>query len=403
MATGTAGAADAAGSAGATEAAAAASTTAAADLTGAAGTTGDDGPVLIIGAGLLGASIGLGLHHLGAQTWLRDASPTAEAIGADIGAGSSERLALAAGETVPEPSLIVVATPPDVVVETVAQALAEHPQAIVTDVASVKSAIQEGLRTRGADLRRYVGSHPMAGRERSGPVAARGALFTAAPWVVCPNEHTAPEAVESAEQLARALGATVYRMGAEEHDASVALISHLPQIAASLVASRLQETPAGSLALAGNGLRDTTRIAASDPQLWVQILSANARPIVESLHEVRTDLDRLISTLENPMAGGARLDIAQLMAEGNSGQARIPGKHGGAPKAFATLTVAVDDTPGTIARLLTEIGEDGINLEDMRLEHSPGQPVGLVVVSMDPNRREELVNALNERNWKVVQ
>lgn len=103
------------------------------------------------------------------------------------------------------------------------------------------------------------------------------------------------------------------------------------------------------------------------------------------------------------MAGGARLDIAQLAGRRQLWPSSVPGKHGGAPKAFATLTVAVDDTPGTIARLLTEIGEDGINLEDMRLEHSPGQPVGLVVVSVDPNRREELVNALNERNWKVVQ
>ena len=157
------------------------------------------------------------------------------------------------------------------------------------------------------------------------------------------------------------------------------------------------------LSLSGQGLRDTTRIAGSDPALWVQILSANARPIVESLHEVRSDLNRLIATLENPTAGGARLDIAQLMAEGNSGQARIPGKHGGAPKAFATLTVAVDDTPGTLARLLAEIGEIGVNLEDLRLEHSPGQPVGLAVVSVDPNRRDELVDALNDRNWKVVQ
>ena len=365
--------------------------------------TAAEGPVLIIGAGLLGASVGLGLRHLGVSTWLRDASPTAEAIGADIGAGSSERLALVAGETVPEPSLIVVATPPDIVVETVAQALAEHPQAIVTDVASVKSAIQEGLRARGADLRRYVGSHPMAGRERSGPVAARGELFTTMPWVLCAAPETDPAAVKRVRSLAQDLGAHVTELEADEHDAAVALISHVPQVMSSLLASRLQDTPLHHLSLAGQGLRDTTRIAASDPGLWVQILSANAGSIVPSLHGVREDLDRLINTLEDPTGPGARLDMAELIAEGNAGQARIPGKHGGAPKAFAQLTVLVDDKPGKLGELFSAVGETGINLEDLRLEHSLGRRVGLAEISVDPNRRDELVEALEQRGWKVVQ
>lgn len=372
--------------------------------TGAASSpTSPEGPVLIIGAGLLGASVGLGLQHLGAATWLRDASPTAEAIGADIGAGASERAAREAGQPVPEPSLIVVATPPDVVVETAARALAEHPHAVVTDVASVKSAIQDGLRERGADLSRYVGSHPMAGRERSGPVAARGELFTSMPWVLCPAPETDPAAVRRVRSLAQDLGAHVTELGAQEHDAAVALISHIPQVMSSLLASRLQDTPLHHLSLAGQGLRDTTRIAASDPGLWVQILSANASAIVPSLHGVRADLDRLIATLEDPTGPGARLDMAELISEGNAGQARIPGKHGGAPKAFAQLTVLVDDRPGMLGELFGAVGETGINLEDLRLEHSLGRRVGLAEISVDPNRRDELVEALEQRGWKVVQ
>lgn len=358
--------------------------------------------MLIIGAGLLGASVGLGLRHLGVSTWLRDASPTAEAIGADIGAGSSERLALAAGETVPEPSLIVVATPPDVVVETVAQALAEHPQAIVTDVASVKSAIQEGLRARGADLRRYVGSHPMAGRERSGPVAARGELFTTMPWVLCAAPETDPAAVKRVRSLAQDLGAHVTELEADEHDAAVALISHVPQVMSSLLASRLQDTPLHHLSLAGQGLRDTTRIAASDPGLWVQILSANAPQIVEILYGVREDLNRLIGTMEQPTAPGSRLDIAQLIAEGNAGQARIPGKHGAPPQAFSVVTVLVDDTPGQIAAVLADVGEAGVNVEDLRMDHSAGYQVGMLEISVVPGRKQELTEALTARGWKVV-
>ncbi|MDO4919891.1 prephenate dehydrogenase [Kocuria sp.] len=366
-------------------------------------TASSTGPVLVVGSGLLGASIGLGLRHLGVDVHVRDASPTTEAVAQDIGAGRSVRAAAAAGEQLPEPALVVVAAPPDVVPELVVEALAAHPGAVVLDIASVKAPILDAVTAAGADLTRYVGTHPMAGREKSGPVAARGELFTSMPWVVCPGPAAGAAAVAAARHLAVDLGATLTVMEPVEHDETVALISHLPQVMSSLLASRLQDTAPHHLSLAGQGLRDTTRIAGSDPGLWVQILAANARPVVQSLHGVRADLDRLIATLEHPSADGARLDIARLMAEGNAGRARIPGKHGGAPAAFATITVAVDDTPGTIARLLTEIGEIGVNLEDMRLEHSPGQPVGLVTASVEPSRHTELVDELQTRGWKVVQ
>jgi prephenate dehydrogenase len=195
----------------------------------------------------------------------------------------------------------------------------------------------------------------------------------------------------------------VSELPAEEHDEAVALVSHLPQIMSSLVASRLQGTPLQALSLAGNGLRDVTRIAASDPTLWVQILGANAGKLVGILHGVREDLNRLIGTLEHPTAPGARLDLAQLISEGNAGQSRIPGKHGGPPQAYSWLTVLVDDTPGQIARLLTEIGEIGVNLEDLRLDHSSGQNVGMVEISVLPNKHDLLIEALNDRGWRVLQ
>lgn len=368
--------------------------------------------VLVRGTGLLGTSIGLGLRARGVTVLLHDPSPSAQAVAQDIGAGTPHPVD-AAGVLVPDdgpsPQVVIVAAPPDVTGQVVVDSLRRFPDAAVLDIASVKAqiaaevsaAVEQGTLS-AQDAARYVGTHPMAGRERSGPVAARGELFTAAPWVVCPNEQTHPDAVSAAEQVARALGATVYRMGAEEHDASVALISHLPQIAASLVASRLQDTEAGQLALAGNGLRDTTRIAASDPQLWVQILSANAAQIVQILYGVREDLNRLIATMEQPTAPGARLDIAQLIAEGNAGQARIPGKHGAPPQAFAVVTVVVDDSPGQIATVLAHVGEAGVNVEDLRMDHSAGYQVGMLEISVVPGRKQELTEALTARGWKVV-
>ena len=369
------------------------------------------GPVLIIGSGLLGASIGLGLRAPGCEdVYVQDISPTAEAVAQDIGAGTSfsslseqERAAFA-------PQLVVVAAPPDVAGIVCAQALrmygprpeTGYPGATVTDVASVKVRPLTDVLASGADASRYVGSHPMAGREKSGPVAARGELFQARPWIICEHDSVRPECVRLVRSVAVELGAIVTSLSVEEHDQTVALISHVPQAMSSLLASRLQDTPLYALSLAGQGLRDTVRIAASDPTLWVQIFAANAEPIVQTLYGVRDDLNRLISTLEDPAASGARLDLAQLMSEGNAGVARIPGKHGTAPAAFATMTVLVDDTPGTLARLLAEIGELGANIEDLRLEHSTGAPVGMAEISVNPSILESLVRDLSARGWRVV-
>ena len=353
-----------------------------------------NGPVLIIGSGLLGASIGLGLHAAGYEdVYVQDISPTAEAVAQDIGAGTSFSSLTEDQRARFEPQLVVVAAPPDVAGTVCAQALRAYgprpetgyPGATVTDVAS-----------------RYVGSHPMAGREKSGPVAARGELFQARPWIICEHDSVRPECVRLVRSVAVELGAIVTALSVQEHDQTVALISHVPQAMSSLLASRLQDTPLYALSLAGQGLRDTVRIAASDPTLWVQIFAANSEPIVQTLYGVRDDLNRLISTLENPTASGARLDLAQLMSEGNAGVARIPGKHGTAPAAFATMTVLVDDTPGTLARLLAEIGELGANIEDLRLEHSTGAPVGMAEISVNPSILESLVRDLSARGWRVV-
>lgn len=356
------------------------------------------GPVLVIGTGLLGTSIGLGLRGRGVPVYLSDPSPTNQAVAVDIGAGRP--VGELAGSA---PELVVVGAPPDVTADVVLQALKSYPDAVVIDIASVKAGIQAELRARGADLSRYVGTHPMAGREKSGPVAARGELFTSMPWVLCAAEETSPASLGAARALATDLGAVVSEFTAEEHDEAVALVSHLPQVMSSLLASRLQGTPLHALSLAGNGLRDVTRIAASDPSLWVQILGSNAEKVVEILYGVREDLNRLIGTLEDPTAPGARLDLAQLISEGNAGQVRIPGKHGGPPQAYSWLTVLVDDRPGQIAQLLTEIGEIGVNLEDLRLDHSSGQNVGMVEISVLPNKHDYLIEALNDRGWRVLQ
>ncbi|KGM08798.1 prephenate dehydrogenase, partial [Cellulomonas carbonis] len=318
-----------------------------------------------------------------------------------------------------EPVLVVVAAPPDVTADVVAAELAAHPRAVVTDVASVKGAVLDGLRRSGADLSRYVGSHPMAGSERSGPTAARPDLFTGRPWVVVGSGESTPQAVLAVRDLANDVGATPVMLDARAHDAAVAMVSHVPQVAASLVAARLGHAEPGALDLAGQGLRDVTRIAASDPALWTSILAANAPAVLPVLTAIRDDLDRVVTALAAAADGdrataedgapepattahGALGTIAAAIAAGNAGVARIPGKHGGLRRSYDVVTVLVPDRPGELARLFADVGGAGINIEELELEHAPRQPVGLAAISVLPGLRERLEQELLDRGWRLA-
>lgn len=362
------------------------------------------GPVRIVGTGLLGASIGLALRALGVDVVLADPSRTTVLLARDVGAGR-----LPAPDDAP-PRLVVVAAPPDVTGEVVVAELAAHPQAVVTDVASVKGAVIAALRAAGADLTRYVGSHPMAGSERSGPTAARPDLFTGRPWVVVGTERSTGEAVLVVRDLVTDLGATPVLLDAGLHDEAVAVISHVPQIAASLVAARLRDADPAALDLAGQGLRDVTRIAAGDPALWTSILAANAAAVLPVLQALRADLDEVIGALGQVAAaaraegvGGGGLGVlAATIAAGNAGVSRIPGKHGGVRRAYDVVTVLVPDRPGELARLLAEMGAAGINLEEVAIEHAPRQPVGLASLAVLRGLGSALETELTARGWRVA-
>ena len=353
-----------------------------------------EGPVRIVGAGLLGASIGLALQAKGVDVSLADSSPSNLTLAIDYGAGR-------AAQPGDKPQLIVVCVPPDVTATIVAAELAAYPGAIVTDVASVKLAPLAELTALGADVSRYIGSHPMAGRERGGAVSARADLFIGRPWVLAGHDGISYRAAGPVENLALDLGAIPIEMDVAAHDESVALVSHVPQVIASLLAARLRGATDAAVGLAGQGLRDTTRIASSAPELWVQILAANAAPVSDILAAFKDDLEGVISALDNVSATGSRRAIAEALAGGNAGVARIPGKHGQA-KHFSQITVIVNDKPGELARLLTEIGELGVNMEDLRLEHSPKAQIGLAEISVVPEAEESLVRELEARDWKIA-
>ena len=352
------------------------------------------GPVRVVGTGLLGTSIGLNLSSQGVEVILDDVSPSSVRLAEDLGAGRATRVE-------DSPSLVVVCVPPDVVADVVEAELARYPDAVITDVASVKLAPLNELRRRGVSLVNYIGSHPLAGRERGGAISAQGDLFIGRPWVVCRDDETPSWALALVEDLALDLGAVPIEMGPDEHDEAVGLVSHAPQIVSSIMAKQLAGAGDDAVRLAGQGVRDVTRIAASSPELWIQILAANRDTVVDTLRHIQRDLEAFTAALENVEAPGSRRVIAELLSGGNAGVSRLPGKHGEHRK-FTSIVVLVDDRPGQIAALLTEIGSLGINLEDLRLEHAEGAQLGMVEFSVLPEAADGLVRDLEERGWRVA-
>ncbi|MGH3330426.1 MAG: prephenate dehydrogenase [Nocardioidaceae bacterium] len=347
------------------------------------------GPVLVVGTGLLGTSIGLALRRHGMEVYLSDVVPQNVTIATGVGAGRAWH------ESEPV-QLVVVAVPPDHLADEITKALA-LPDVLVTDVGSVKAEPLRAVTAKvdAAALTRYAGSHPMAGSERSGPFAASAVLFDGRPWAVTPHETSAEGAVGAVTDLVRLCGATPLRFTPEEHDRAVARTSHVPHLLAALVAGRLAEAPPAHMTLSGQGVRDVTRIAAGDPGLWQQIITANASAVADLLRDVRDDLDRLLQAVQ----GDDREPLGALLDRGVAGTTAIPGKHGGPLERTDELFVVVPDHPGELARLLADAGDIGVNIEDLRIDHDPGRPFGLVELTVACDRLDFLQEALEARDW----
>ena len=346
------------------------------------------GPVEIVGAGLLGTSIGLALRRAGIEALLSDVSAEHLRTASGLGAGRARR-------EDDRPQLVVVAVPPDHLADEIVAAL-RRTDAVVTDVGSIKSEPERRVAAAAPDLaERYVGGHPMAGSERSGPLAASAALFDGRPWAVAPHAGAPAEAVGLVEDLARVCGAVPVRMSPAEHDQAVARTSHLPHLLAVLVAGRLAHAPESHLALSGQGVRDVTRVAGGDPGLWQQIVTLNADALHGLLAEVREELD----ILQRAVTTGDRTVLGALLDRGVAGTLAIPGKHGGPATVTRSVFVSVPDHPGELARLFADAGESEVNIEDVRIDHDPGRPVGLVELVVEEARAEHLLASLESRGW----
>ena len=345
--------------------------------------------IRIIGSGLIGTSIGLALAARGVQVEMLDRDSKAQKLAQD----------LISSEIAVDPEVILFAIPASALAETFEREYELNPVSKFIDIASVKTKPQVDVsRIKGASTR-FLATHPMAGREVGGASSARADLFEGRTWIYCPSfpdgTQVDSDVLEAGLWLANSLGATPISMSAPRHDAAVALVSHLPQIVSSLLAAQLKGADSEDLELAGGGLRDTTRIAASDPELWQEIIASNAKEILPLLINLQNDLGSFINSIGDPAKVGS------FIAAGNEGRSKIPGKHGGKAREYTQLPVVIEDKPGQLAALFDECARASVNVEDLTIEHSPGQFTGLITLALSASDAAILQKHLEESGWNV--
>jgi prephenate dehydrogenase len=341
--------------------------------------------VRIVGSGLIGTSIGLGLVQRGVQIHMVDSDLKAQSLAND----------LVGGATIHNPDLVVLAIPISQLAAVISEENQLNPQSTFIDVGSVKIEVELYVQTISGLPKRFLPTHPMAGREIGGASSARADLFQGRSWILTPSADVDPASRALVLELIALLGATPIELSALDHDRAVARISHLPQIASSLVAKQLAGTPPEWMELAGQGLRDTTRIAGSDESLWKEIIYSNRSELQQLLINLQNDLQSMIDSLEDPQ------EIAQLIAQGRAGKALIPGKHGGKAREYFYLPIVIDDKPGQLGAIFNECAAMDVNVEDLNIEHSPGQLSALITLALSESDAEKLSTHLTSIGWNV--
>jgi prephenate dehydrogenase len=334
----------------------------------------------VLGTGLIGASVGIGLRTAGWHVTGWDPDPGAlagaEAIDAFDERATGRDAALAAAD------LVVLAGPVSTIVRTLEVI---DTQALVTDVAGVKRTVVEA----GRSVRRFVGGHPMAGRETSGPQGASGSMFRGATWVLT-TDGVDPGALEEMEDIVRSLGANPTRMRAGDHDIAVSAASHLPHVAAAALVEAVAAQP-GALDLAAGGFRDLTRVALSDPGWWIDVLTANREAVSGSLRRLAHSLQDMADAVER----SDRVTLDERLRRAREIRSSMA-----AP--VETVSIVLEDRPGELARVGLALSFSSVDLRDLQLRHAVHGGGGVLTLSVRAGEADRLRESLTREGFTLV-
>jgi prephenate dehydrogenase len=320
----------------------------------------------IVGTGLLGASVGLAARAAGVPEVIGVDADRQELRDAYRLEAITDR-----GRSVEEAAdgadLVVAATPVRALAQVLARAHKANPNAVLSDVGSTKSYLLAQLASLSTNLGRVVPGHPMAGSEHRGAQAARADLFHGAAWVLTPAAQVDHTALRRMTRFVRGLGGRPLILDPDLHDQVVAFASHLPQLAATALMGAVAQVqaPAALRSLVASGFKDTTRIAASDPDLWVDICATNAPSIVAALDALG---DRL-AVLRKLVAAGDEDGLREALGEAQTARLHIPTKPGSSPRGLRELVVHFAYRPGSLAEVFRILGAAGVNVEDLSIDH----------------------------------
>lgn len=344
--------------------------------------------VVIIGVGLMGGSLGLALravpdapHIIGVDpdpdtcSWAVEHGVVGEAF-----APESPRVDALLGPG--GAALVVLATPVQAAVGWLGRLGALGYRGVVTDVASTKSAVFLVADMSLGEDATFIGGHPMAGSEHSGVRAAAADLFKGIYYVLTPSVRTDPDAYRRLHALVNSIGARVIAIRPEQHDEAVAVISHVPHVAAAALtnlAAERADTGEDVLRLAAGGFKDMTRIAAGSPELWTGICMDNRDALVRGLREYAELVTRFASLVD----AGDTEEVRTWLARAADVRKALPARWVPASERLSVLSVPINDRPGMVFAVTQAAAKAACNIEDIEIDHTTEDTALLRLVLTD--------------------
>ncbi|MDI6874129.1 prephenate dehydrogenase/arogenate dehydrogenase family protein [Candidatus Solincola sp.] len=356
----------------------------------------------IVGTGLIGGSLGLAMQASGAAGKVLGSDVDAEMLERALKVGAVQEAFERPEEMVPRCDLVLVAVPVRAipgVLERIAPFL--RPGTTVSDVGSVKEGVVKAAARILPSYCHFVGGHPLAGSEQRGVEFADPDLFRETYYVLTPTRECDAEAYSRLHALLTSLGARVIAMEPRLHDRAVSVVSHVPHVMAmalmNLALRRAEEFPL--LRLAAGGFRDVTRIAASDPRLWLDILAENREAVCETLEEVLGNLERIRDYLR----AGRETELFSWLERASVGRRNLAPALRESLGEMYLLTLPVEDRPGVISEVTLTVGDMGINIDDLELVHplESGQGILRLSITGEENARRAM-DALRARGYRVT-
>ena len=345
----------------------------------------EPGRALVVGTGLIGGSIGLRLRRNGWHVTGRDRDQVrvdkALALGALDAVGDD-----------PTADITFVATPVAAVAAEARRAL-DTTTGLVTDVGGVKSSIVDAV-----SHPRFVGGHPMAGSEQEGVEGAAAELFEGATWVLTPTEGTDATAFAEVRQIVGTLGAEVVALPPDRHDELVAVVSHVPHLAAATLmrlADQRSEEHRALLRLAAGGFRDMTRIASGHPGIWPDICHENQTAILRVLD----DLEASLREMRDLVSSGDRGGLLSALDEARAARVNLPARFRTAAD-LSEVRIPVPDRPGVVADVAILAADLDVNIVDLEIAHSTEGPQGVLMLLIERQSVEVFRAGLVGRGYR---